>query len=225
MEYTFMSLGSDCSTDYNLRRLGLKVSTGPFAWSKSSIKSIMTALIERFDYDRFINSITLLKKSYNHPSIDSMFNDDFAASATEEINSTRSYLLKNYYGFTFAHEVLRTYQLSEFKERVKARVDRFYSLKDTPMNFIRFESKNIKDKPLYYKKLQLVADILSNDFNDFTITVLIPFQYIDKEGNNYINYTCNNGSTVRIQFFSYDNTKFTDWKQVHVYDEWYKSIM
>lgn len=143
-KYKFISLGSTCAVSYNIKKI-LQQETYPFDWCKIKLNQLENILSQ--DFKDFEN-IEIYKFSENH-----LYND-----------KTGSYILRNKYNVTFAHEVLEKYELNEFKKRLIRRIKLFKKL-ENPI-FIRFE---INDKKYDYSTL---LELLSSYFSDYRLIII-----------------------------------------------------
>lgn len=196
-----ISLGSDCSVDYNIRRLfPSKSITGPLSWASFSLDKLLTVLAEKFDETKYIDSLTIKKFSSKHPVIKN------GANAEE---SSGSFILKNDYGLNFAHEILQKYELDTFKTILKRRIARFYDLtQKNKITFIRFENKQVKNIASYIAKILLLNKLLiENGFSNFDLILITPFhlEAVDQLPDN-------------VRYHYYDNSRFVNWKQEEIYD-------
>lgn len=199
----FMSIGSDCSVDYNIRQyFPLKTITGPFSWASFSLEKLISALKEKLNTDKYINSLDIKKFSHKHPSI----------SNNTENETHGTLILKNDYGFNFAHEIMEKYQLDEFKAILAKRINRFYSYKEQKITFVRFENKIVKNKAIYISKLESLAlHLVESGFSDFNLIIISPFE-LESE------FTMNIASRlINVKCYFYDNSNFVDWKREDIY--------
>jgi hypothetical protein len=204
MDEIYISLGCNCSTDYNLRRLNKNVITSPFSWARiPKISKLLTILTEKINIDIYANSLKIISYSHIHPSLLTLY----------EEKQTGSFILKNNYGITFAHEIINKYKLPHFKEIVEQRIDRFYSLKNEKIKFIRYESSTIKNIDNYLANIYSLIEILSKDFKDFNLILIVPFKHDELSVN------IGDNTIINVKFLYYDISQFVDWKQEAVYDK------
>ena len=124
----FISLGGNCSVCYQLNKYNIRTVAYPFDWCKISINQLISVLSNDFDnYD----SIKIYKYSENH----------------------NSYLLKNDYDITFAHEIGN---IDEFKIKLADRIDRFKNSKNNI--YIRIELCKINDN--YINKIKQLMKLI-----------------------------------------------------------------
>lgn len=132
-----ISLGGNCSVAYNFINLDKYNSRYPFDWCNVSINQLNKVLEDNF---KDFENITIKKKSNKHPVFD-----------CKDIGE--SLILKNKYNIIFAHMILESYEIDDFKIKIKKRIERFKSVKN-PI-FVRLETRNHDNKFLVnsYKKL------------------------------------------------------------------------
>lgn len=174
----YISLGGNCSVTYQLKNLGLKYESYPFDWSKITINQLISVLENNFtNYD---SSIKIHKLSNLH-------------------NNT--YLLKNNYNVTFAHEVTDENQLNEFKEKIKRRITRFYNLENVV--FIRIELTKIS-----IEKIINLYNVLEKFVRNYKLIVIVHKQYKFNINvpNIYILYFDNFSDDWQMNHF--------DWQQI-----------
>lgn len=163
----YVSLGGSCSTTYHLKRLGLRKSAYPFDWSKITIKQLNNVLENDF---KNYTDLEIKKWSENHKS--------------NSQNEGGSFLLKNKYGCSFAHELVNEDNLNEFEEKMKRRIDRLKKLKNP--TFIRFE--NSKYKKSYCDEYKKLNQNLNKIFEKYTLILILHDSY-KIETNNIIYYS------------------------------------
>lgn len=147
----FVSLGSNCSVAYNLKKHGLREKAYPFDWCKVSINKLCRILENKFDD---FSDIEIVKKSDNHPLIDS--------------TNIGSYIIKNNYGIQFAHEVTNEDQLVSFSNCLDRRISRFIELKD-PI-FVRIETTNLSEKQM--DKYDRLLSVLDTYFDNYKLILI-----------------------------------------------------
>ena len=118
----FVSLGYNCAISYHLQQLNLKKFSYPFDYCRVSINQLNTVLMKNF---KNFQDLLIVKYSDNHKV--------FGHVSENEIGS---FILKNVYGITFAHELTTIENLYDFKCKLKRRIDRFISLKNIYPVFI-----------------------------------------------------------------------------------------
>lgn len=183
----FISLGGNCCIKYQLNKYGYNLETYPFDWCKISIKQLITVLQNNFkDY---VESIYIYKKSNNHL----MLND-----------STTSYIIKNKYNVSFAHELSNIEKLDDFKDSMKRRINRF---NETDIGcvtnikiYIRIEIMKLNSN--YNEHLQQLLELLKP--NKLILIIRNDIEIIKNE--NLIVY--------------YYDGEFTNWMMDNV--DWYK---
>ena len=157
-------LGGDCSVAFQLRELKLRKTALPFDWSKCKISQLIDALKDNLS--DFAN-IQIVKQSINHPFIPT---ETDVYDEKNEI-STSSYIVKNRYGITFAHELTNPDKISHYQSRINERILRFNKLLDVSkeisssqestsynIHFIRKEFEKINST--YLSKLLELIKIL-----------------------------------------------------------------
>ena len=149
----FVSLGSNCSVAYNLKKHGLREEAYPFDWCKVSINKLCGILENKFDN---FSNIEIVKKSISHPLIESTN------------TGIGSYIIKNNYGIQFAHEVTNEYQLVSFSNCLDRRVSRFFELKN-PI-FVRIETTNLSEKQM--NKYGRLLSILNTYFDNYKLILI-----------------------------------------------------
>jgi len=162
MEY--ISLGADCSVAYQLRIHNLRRTAYPFDWCKCKINQLLDALkckLTNFE------TIEIVKLSVNHPKLDFEISDTKTSAEDEtEKNTSSSYIVKNIFGMTLAHELTSSTQLPIYQSRIIERIIRFNKLLDDvssasnsiKIHFIRKEFEKINSS--YKKKLLELVEIL-----------------------------------------------------------------
>lgn len=196
MDITYISLGESCAVAYNLDILKKRVLAYPFDWSKIKLKDLNKVLSNDFkDYDK----IEIVKLSENHKDL-------------EEFKQP-TYIIKNPYNITMAHEVLSDNiietKLEEFKIKLQRRIKRF---RDTLKNrnkikFIRLEISPFKQT--YIQELDKLVSILDKLCPDYELTIICHVSYQDKITNK----------KIKIEYFD----KFSeDWRYLNI--DWQKII-
>lgn len=196
MDITYISLGESCAVAYNLDILKKRVLAYPFDWSKIKLKDLNKVLSNDFkDYDK----IEIVKLSENHKDL-------------EEFKQP-TYIIKNPYNITMAHEVLSDNiietKLEEFKIKLQRRIERF---RDTLKNrnkikFIRLEISPFKQT--YIQELDKLVSILDKLCPDYELTIICHVSYQDKITNK----------KIKIEYFD----KFSeDWRYLNI--DWQKII-
>lgn len=176
---SIIPLGNNCSVAYQMNKLRVRNVSYPFDWCASTLPKINKILKDNFK--DFSSSLKIKKKSYKHIPVRSLFKHD--------VENNWSYIISNKYGINFAHEVINTKSLDEFKESMIRRIDRFMNLKN-PI-FVRLELKKVNKSN--YKKL---ISLLDNYFTNYKLIVL---------SNQIIK------DTEKINFIKINKT-FIDWK-------------
>lgn len=120
METKYISLGSTCAPTYWLNQLGLRTQAYPFDWTKNTLSQLINVLESAFE--GYTESITITQFSEKHPIITTY---DTKYRVTEK---NGSYIIKNKYGITFAHELANTCDANSFTEKITRRITRFRKL-------------------------------------------------------------------------------------------------
>lgn len=152
----YIPLGNTCAIAHQLDKYGLRTLPLPFDWCKIVIKQLNDVLDNKFNkFDDF----KVVKFSENHKLLDS---------------DKGSYILKNKYNITFAHElyVVNSYNITSLQNNIKKRINNFYNLKSNKIRFIIHNS--IFDSANLHK---LIIN-LNKYFNNFIII------YITNNGNS-----------------------------------------
>ena len=178
---SIIPLGNNCSVAYQMNKLRVRNVSYPFDWCASTLPKINKVLKDNFK--DFSSSLKIKKKSYKHIPVKTLFTHQYL------IENNWSYIISNKYGMNFAHEVIKTTSLNEFKESIVRRIDRFMNLKN-PI-FVRLELKKVNKSN--YKKLILLLD---NYFKNYKLIVLSNQTIQDTEKINFIKI----------------NKPFIDWK-------------
>lgn len=151
---TYISLGNTCGLAFQLKETGLRTQTFPFDWCKITINQLNKVLYNNFNK---FNKLEVLKYSNNHDS----------------------YLLKNPYNITFAHELyqINDYQINQLENIINERIINFINLKNKHIRFIIHKSffdsielnKLIKNLQKYFTNFKIfyITDIHSiiNKYN------------------------------------------------------------
>ena len=177
---SFISLGSNCSVSYNINNYGLRTESYPFDWSSVKLNQLIKVLENNFfDY----NDIEIKKISDVHQNF--------------KTQTKSSYIVKNNYGITFAHELSTLDELIDFKTKLIRRINRFRSL-NNPI-FVRLELNKVDIQ--LYDKLYL---LLENSFKNFKLIVITK----DKLYHSNIIFIQN-----KCEFIDWTYSNF-NWKQL-----------
>lgn len=146
METKYISLGATCAPTYLLNHLGLRTQAYPFDWSKNTLTQLINVLDS--DFEDYAESISLTQFSEKHPL---------------EIgcNASGSYIIKNKYGITFAHELANTCDAESFSEKITRRIIRFrelYKDDNTQVAFLIYMPSVIKQS--FWKHLEKLISLL-----------------------------------------------------------------
>jgi hypothetical protein len=151
---TFISLGSNCSVAYQLNKYDYRYEAYPFDFAKTGLNKLISVL--ETDFKDYTN-IEIIKKSVNHKYIDKNIITDMA-----------SYIVKNYYGIQFAHEIMEK-DIDEFKIKLLRRIERFKKLKNP--TFIRIETQKFK-RDNYIIKMEELIKKLEFYFDNFKLIII-----------------------------------------------------
>ena len=174
----FISLGGNCCIKYQLNKYGYNLETYPFDWCKISISQLI--LILQNNFEDYVESIFIHKKSNNH----FLLND---------FNKT-SYIIKNKYNISFAHELSDVDKLDDFKNSINRRIKRF---NETNINKIyvriEFTKINLNYNEHLKKLLELIKPnklilIIKNDIEIIKNENLIIYYY----DGDFINWMMDN---------------------------------
>jgi hypothetical protein len=150
----YISLGSNCSVAYQLKKRNLKNEYYPFDWCKISILQLINVLTNNFS--NYSDSLIIKKISPNHQSI--------------ILPDHQSIILKNNYDIEFAHEIVNESELNNFKDKINIRINNFNSLTNQII-FIRIELKPIK---LIYKEYIIkLVELLNNYSTNYILKLVI----------------------------------------------------
>ncbi len=184
---TFISLGTTCTIAYQLNKLGLRYRSYPFDWTKSDLKKINNVLENNFE---LFNNVNIQKFSFNHQYIDTI-------DSNKEIGS---YILKNDYNISFAHEVLDN--IEKFKNKLEYRINKFKSHKDDYIIFILINMTELKQN-----ELTQLNNNLKKYFNNFKILYISD---IDPKNKNVIWINLN------VPYIDWKYSNF-DWSSIYTY--------
>ena len=171
----FISLGSNCSVAWNLKKYNLRQISFPFDWTNCKINELNDVL--KNDFKDF-NKLEIKKYSDLHPYFSSNDNQG-------------TFILKNKYNITFAHEVLLEYEINTFSNKLANRINKFKNMKNP--TFIRLEQVSVKRE----KYIELV-ELLKRYFDIFEL-ILVSRENPQIKEINHINL----------------NVNFIDWKYEH----------
>ena len=156
----YVSLGCNCSVSYHLMKLGLRKEGYPFDWCNTSYKNLIKVIKNDFkDYEK----VVIKKFSDNH-----IFFDKDVNNIDDEKTNNGTYILKNGYGISFAHELTDKNQddINKFEEKIRRRIERFRELKEENIIFIRIE---INEKVDNYDEL---IETLDSKFHNYKIIII-----------------------------------------------------
>lgn len=150
MTRTIISLGGNCSVAYQLSRYGLRSESYPFDWCNMSINSLIRVLEEDFiGYE----DIEIKKKSERHIKF-----------GTEEA----TYIVRNRYNITMAHELVREEEMEEIREKLRRRVERLRRIRKP--KFVRLETKNMTEEDV--RKYEILLKILKEKYEDYEMVII-----------------------------------------------------
>lgn len=139
METTFISLGSNCSVTWWLKKYGFRKMAFPFDWSNITIKQLI--LVLENDFKDYTKTIEINFLSDKHPSEEGL----------------DTFVISNIYKIKFAHEVLSHKHLDDFKLCLVNRIDRFKKVKNFVV-YVRIELTILKSG--YIKELEKLIKLL-----------------------------------------------------------------
>lgn len=155
MEPKYISLGSTCAPTYWLNQLGLRKQAYPFDWTKNTLTQLINVL--ESDFADYAESISITQFSEKHPL---------------EVgdNASGSYIIKNKYGITFAHELVNAHESETFIAKLSRRIIRFRELyvDDTCQTvFLLYIPFVIKQS--FWKHLEKLVSLLPQNSVIYTI--------------------------------------------------------
>lgn len=193
MDITYIPIGESCAVAYNLNKLKIRTSAFPFDWSKIKLKDLNKVLENNFkDYDK----IEILKLSDNHKLLEDL----------EELEHS-TYIIKNSYNITMAHEVLTVDNLDDFKIKLQRRIERFKEIIKNKIKFIRLEISPFKQS--YIQELDKLINNLNKICSDYELIIICHISYKDKITNK----------KIKVIYFDKFNE---DWKYTNI--DWQKLI-
>ena len=171
----FISLGSNCSVTYQMIKYNIRTYAYPFDWCALTINQLIKILEN--DFLNYYESLKIKKISDKHL--------DYNGKQTPTL------ILTNDYNIKYAHEIVHSEDLEEFKGKIKRRIDRLNNINDKII-FIRIELKKINECQVYK-----LIDILDTKFNNYELRLIL----------------CHNLNIchTKIKIFNYNYT-FQDWK-------------
>lgn len=196
-----ISLGSTCAVANYLLETKNRTESFPFDWCNINIKQLNYILSTDFiDFD----NVKYHKYSKKHHMLDksNKLNDD------EDLGSC---IFKNSIGVTFAHELSKKYNISEFKQKLRHRIRRFKNLKHP--HFIRYEEK--KYKAYYHAELNKLISYLNNYFKSYKLTLLLPNTY--KVNIDYTLSLTILEKNIVLNIIYYNQNNYIDWKNIHAF--------
>ncbi len=151
---TYISLGGNCAVSYQMTLNNKKNESFPFDWSYTKIIQLINVLNNNF---KDFNSLEIVKYSPIHLAF--------------KIN-TGTFIIKNPFGITFAHEVLMKNNLYDFSLKLKNRINKFKKLINPC--FVRLEINKLTKKQtnLLYK---ILIKNLYKFFKHFKLILITEF--------------------------------------------------
>lgn len=113
----YISFGSNCALTYQFNKLGIRTNSYPFDWCKISLDQLILVLTNNFN--DFLESVKFEKFSPVHNLFD---------ISSNKILDLDSAIFTNKYNVQFAHEFTINYELEDFKQKLKQRIERFCSV-------------------------------------------------------------------------------------------------
>lgn len=130
----FISIGSDCSTAYQLNKYGLRTAAYPFDHVRIKKLSTICDIINK-QFAGYVDFEVKSKKNCYQ----------YTSDIITDIKSTnKTIILKNEYGVIFPHDCSHTEQIPSIIEKYRRRIDRFMSLAHKDIIFIWYEPIKIK---------------------------------------------------------------------------------
>lgn len=215
---SYISLGSNCAIAHQLNNLNIRNLSMPFDWCKTKLLKLI--MVFQNDFSKFADlGIENIKKiSENHPHFET---------------GEPSFILKNYYGIEFAHELVKLDNndgnnndiinlekiLSNFSSKVSNRIERFKQLENP--TFIRLELEVFKNMQKMFDLYRILFLELNIEFENYRILVITRQC---KEIIEYIKNTENDFLLDKFKFINLDekNKSFEDWTYNNI--DW-KSII
>ena len=181
-----ISLGSFCSPAMELERFGFRDASYPFDWLLTHTFSNVLDLIDNH-FERFLNTDDLYQRdnersSYENPYIDCVFVHDF--SKWKRFSE----------------------QTSDFVEKYKRRIDKFYQAISTPTLFLRY-IENANERDFILSKYEEIRNRLKRFNEDNEIVYFSNADLLDEidggvlQDKNIIKVISDSGDTVARKFF------------------------
>jgi hypothetical protein len=147
----YISLGSNCSVTYQLKKYNLRYCAYPFDNCNINLNKLINVLQNNFNNYTDLK----LKKISNKHSTDL---------------SEKSLILTNKYNIKFAHEITMIQELNNFKSSLERRIERFRTITDHIV-FIYIELSNINST--FENKINILLNELNKYFNTFILKLII----------------------------------------------------
>ena len=148
---TYISLGGNCCITYQLKKHDIE-SGYPFDWCKTKINQLNLVLENDFENYHFLK---LVKFSESHFDINKSYSGSF--------------IFKNDYKITFAHEISKKYDKEIFEEKLLNRIKKFKQV-ENPI-FIRLENQNLSQK-YFEKQYKKLIKNLEKYFDNFKLILI-----------------------------------------------------
>ena len=114
----FISFGSNCSVTYQMIKYNIRTEAYPFDWCALTINQLIKILENNFL--NYYESLKIKKMSDKHL----------------DYNGKPTLILTNDYNIKYAHEIVHSIDLDEFKSKIKRRINRLNNI-NTKIIFIR----------------------------------------------------------------------------------------
>lgn len=146
-----ISLGSDCSIAYQLKKRGLRHCSLPFDWITTEKFSSVIKLIQN-NFNGFLDE-DKLKLEYISFAHKFIADEDIAENEIIKDTESNYVYLNIKYGIRFPHEFQEhlMFNYSEFQDKYLRRIERFYDIihSDEELIFFRYENKKLNSDVLH----------------------------------------------------------------------------
>lgn len=210
---TFISLGNTCAITYQLNKLGLRKEAYPFDWCKINLSQLN--LVLHNDFKDFSN-LTIKKFSPNH-----QYFIEYNKKSSDTLDKNGSFILKNPYNIIFAHELYNTNNLSNFKNKLDKRINRFKNLKSSYIIFIILDINNqsllidlINNLKKYFTKFKILYINIDNLENNLDYNI--------NKNLNYHENLLQNTNYVKCITINHNYIDWGDWKHSNI--NWHNII-
>jgi hypothetical protein len=210
----YISLGSNCSITYQLKKHGLRTQAYPFDWAKINLSQLNNVLENNFD--DFAESLKFKKMSQTHKYFGL---DGYSHGYSHEHNlhdldgdtGSESIILTNKYRIEFAHEILGILEIDNFKSRMELRISRFKNLKSIhepkQICFIRIELNPVKSN--WINDIKHLIKLLKKYIDNFKLILII------NSNIDYQDYFPNFVKIIKFDNFSSDwKMDMLDWNEI-----------